>query len=308
MRCFQEFCRFFFFRFTLTRHLIVLQQIIQRCGFPDEVPDGTTERIHSTFLPHYVVLNLSYYILSWITETNATAPPSDSLEQGLRQMAVLKISRQSTGTQHAAQVARTYPRPLTLSELFLLGPASKARLLLISNMDGNGGSPWQSALMPLVNICAQLLWPKCAVSAFQGFLLSACQHMQIQEYVRLMSTWCEHNCHSRQFLLGSALLNMGEPEKAYEWMIQAAGGIGVDTFLAKHLFSIEELDSLKADCTDAVDQLTVMYYLKIIALFEQFGYYENVLDLAKTALAVCDENDPNRVRPPFFTSIVILSI
>ena len=92
------------FRFTLTRHLIVLQQIIQRCGFPDEVPDGTTERIHSTFLPHYVVLNLSYYILSWITETNATAPPSDSLEQGLRQMAVLKISRQNTGTQHAAQI------------------------------------------------------------------------------------------------------------------------------------------------------------------------------------------------------------
>ena len=43
---------------------------------------------------------------------------------------------------------------------------------------------------------------------------------------------------------------MGEPEKAYDWMIQAAGGIGVDTFLAKHLFSIEELDSLKADCTD----------------------------------------------------------
>ena len=88
----------------MTRHLIVLQQIIQRCGFPDEVPDGTTERIHSTFLPHYVVLNLSYYILSWITETNATAPPSDSLEQGLRQMAVLKISRQNTGTQHAAQI------------------------------------------------------------------------------------------------------------------------------------------------------------------------------------------------------------
>ena len=76
----------------LTRNLIILQQIIQRCGFPDEVSDGTTEMIHSTFLPTYVVLNLSYFILTWITETNATAPPSDSLEQGLRQMAVLKIS------------------------------------------------------------------------------------------------------------------------------------------------------------------------------------------------------------------------
>ena len=80
------------YRFMLTRNLIILQQIIQRCGFPDEVSDGTTEMIHSTFLPTYVVLNLSYFILTWITETNATAPPSDSLEQGLRQMAVLKIS------------------------------------------------------------------------------------------------------------------------------------------------------------------------------------------------------------------------
>ena len=35
--------------------------------------------------------------------------------------------------------------------------------------------------------------------------------MQIQQYVRLLSTWCDWNCQSRQFLLGSALLNMGEP-------------------------------------------------------------------------------------------------
>ena len=53
-------------------------------------------------------------------------------------------------------------------------------------------------------------------------VLSACQFMQIQEYVRLLSTWCDWNCHSRQFLLGSALMNMGEPEKASDWMVQVA--------------------------------------------------------------------------------------
>ncbi len=30
-------------------------------------------------------------------------------------------------------------------------------------------------------------------------------------------------------------------------------------------------------------------------LFEQFGYYDCVIDLAKTAAAICDENDPDKV-------------
>ena len=275
-------------RYILTRDLIVLQQIMLSCGFPDEVPAGATEIIHSTFLPRCVVLNLSYFIISWINGTNATAPPSDSLEQGLRQMAVLKISEKCGGSQHAAEIARTYPRPLTLAELFLLGPGAKSRLLLTG--DSVSGSAWQTTLMPLVNICAQLLWPRCAVPTFQAFLLTSCQHMQIQEYVRLLSTWCDFNCHSRQFLLGSALLNMGEPEKACDWMVKGAGGIGTDAFLTSHLFSPDELVE-----EFSVDQLTVMYFLKVINLFEQFGYHDHVIELAKTAIAICDEDDSNRV-------------
>ena len=53
--------------------------------------------------------------------------------------------------------------------------------------------------------------------------------LQVQEYVRLLSTWCDWNCHSRQFILGSALLNMGEPDKASDWMIKAAAGISAQS-------------------------------------------------------------------------------
>jgi nuclear pore complex protein Nup160 len=115
--------------------------------------------------------------------------------------------------------------------------------------------------------------------------------MQIQEYVRLLSTWCDWNCHSRQFLLGSALLNMGEPDKACDWMIQAAGGVGSDMFLTSHLFNPEEIQTF-ANCT--TDRMTVMYFLKIIHLFEQFGYYDHVIELAKTAIAICDDDDADR--------------
>jgi hypothetical protein len=83
-------------------------------------------------------------------------------------MAVLKITDRGAGAQHAAEVARNSPRPLTLSELFLSGPGAKARFLLTSDTDQ--GAPWHTVLMPLVNVCAQLLWPRCAVSTFQvGF-------------------------------------------------------------------------------------------------------------------------------------------
>ena len=51
------------------------------CGSPHEVPLEATEIIHSTFLPRCVVLNHSYFIISWINETHSTAPPNDSLEQ-----------------------------------------------------------------------------------------------------------------------------------------------------------------------------------------------------------------------------------
>lgn len=270
-------------RFALTRNVIVLQLVMLEGGFSDDVSANAAELIHSTYLPRSVVMAHCYFVLVWLTETTATAPPSDSLEQGLRQMAVLKISDQNTGRQHVAELARSSARPLTLSELFLAGPGGRTRGLLTSDTDHT--APWHTVLMPLVNISAQLLWPRCAVSAFQEFLLTACQHMQIQEYVRLLSTWCDWNCHSRQFLLGSALLNMGEPEKACDWMIEAAGGVGSDRFLTNQLFRTEEVNPYR---------LTIMYFLKVIYLFEQFGYYDYVIDLAKTAMAVCEDDDPDR--------------
>ncbi len=215
----------------------------------DALSAAASDVVHSALLPRTVVMTHCYSVLRWLTETVASAPPANSLEQGMRQMAVLRLSGAANhhhqrgpsaassayvGAESLAQLARASRRPFTLAELFLRGPGgARARQLL--SVSSAGGKPaaaetgaWRSALAPLVSIAAQLLWPRCAVSAFQEFLLTACQHMQIQEYVRLLSTWCEWNCHSRQFLLGSALLSMGEPEKAADWMVKAAGGVPTD--------------------------------------------------------------------------------
>ena len=63
-------------------------------------------------------------------------------------------------------------------------------------------------------------------------------NQQVQEYVRLLSTWCDWNCHSRQFILGSALLHMGEPDKASDWMIKAAAGISAQSDQGRSLVRV----------------------------------------------------------------------
>lgn len=81
---------------------------------------------------------------------------------------------------------------------------------------------------------------------------------------------------------------MSEPEKAADWMIRAAEGVLTDSFLVNHLFSEDE--------KRAHPKLHVLYFLKIIEVFQQFGYSDLVIELAKTAVDVCDVDDPNRVK------------
>ena len=44
----------------------------------------------------------------------------------------------------------------------------------------------------------------------------------------------------RQFLLGSAYLNMGEEEKALDLFLSAAGGVPQDTFLTEDLLNLTD--------------------------------------------------------------------
>ena len=66
-------------RFELTRDLIILQLLMLECGLTDSVSADTAEQIHSTFLPRSVVMAHCYFVLVWLTQTTATAPPANSL-------------------------------------------------------------------------------------------------------------------------------------------------------------------------------------------------------------------------------------
>ena len=51
--------------------------------------------------------------------------------------------------------------------------------------------------------------------------------------------------------------------------VQAAGGVASDRFLQSQVFSQDEIN----EAGSLEDRLTVLYFLKVIHLFEQFGYY-----------------------------------
>ena len=53
------------------------------------------------------------------------------------------------------------------------------------------------------------------------------------------------------------------------WGFQAAGGVSSDRFLQSQVFSQDEIN----EAGGSEDRLTVLYFLKVIHLFEQFGYY-----------------------------------
>ena len=124
-----------------------------------------------------------------------------------------------------------------------------------------------------------------------------------QKYCRLLSTWCDWHCHARQFLLATALLNMCEQvkketlclvfpsittcsqEKATDLLLSAAAGIPQDSFLTEHLLNLAGSSS---------DDLTVSYFLRVIALLEQFSCPDMVIMVAETGLAVAPQQHPER--------------
>jgi len=261
-------------RLWLSQQLLVTQHLVMGCGPSAGLAPATLDMILSTFLPRTTVMVHCYSVLQWLCTAPAIQPVHTSIQQSLRQMAVLKLNDSSTSSAQAKE-------NMSILELFLAGPGTRVR----SVVGDVCGDAWLLALPPLTNMTAQLLWPRCAAPTFLHFLLTSCQHILIQQYCRLLSTWCDWHCHARQFLLATALLNMCEQEKAVDLFISAAGGVPQDLFLTEHLLNLTG---------ETPDDLTVAYFLRVISLLEQFSCPDLVITMAETGLAVTPQTHPER--------------
>ncbi|CAG9561271.1 unnamed protein product [Danaus chrysippus] len=149
------------------------------------------------------------------------------------------------------------------------------------------GAPlhWHQALPLMAYHLAYQLWAVSGGFEFGWWLASINQPRLVQSYVALLEPWCEWNACSRQFILGMSLLELGESEAAYTSFCRAAKGVSTEPFLR----------SLVAPPDTALTQhqALVLYYMKVIKLFEIHDAGACVVRLAETAISIADKDDPN---------------
>lgn len=268
-------------RFSICRNLLILQQLVLSSRDPSFDP-RSLHSIRSSLAPRTVVLTQAYYAVIWICESTASPTPSQTLlETSLQHLSILKLSESTR-----VNVIQRQQRTLSLLELFVHSGGAKHAHTLMAHTKTDTGSlmPWHESMLTHVTLMAQFVWPISGNFIFPEWLLSSCQHLLVQEYVRLLSTWCEWNSASRKFILAVALLEMGETHKACDQFLRASNGILTDAFLAGTL-----LDT----CITSESSTLVHYYLKVIQLFEHHNAADCIIDLADAAITAAEKDDPN---------------
>ncbi|XP_074660540.1 nuclear pore complex protein Nup160-like [Tubulanus polymorphus] len=264
-------------RFEFARDLLILQAVLAFIGGQCGLRMVDCNHLLSHCIPRTSVLVRAYYLMSWMSKTVATVVPSNTVEFNLRAMAALDLS-DGQSTNMSDDISARNP---SLLELFLRGIGST--VIGTRNIASrNGQDPavvWTRAL--------PFLWPLSGDLTFPEFMVSKCQFVQLQEYVRLLADWCPWNNAGRVFLLGQAYLNTGESTKALNCFLEAAHSIPNDEFLTVKLLQIDLEASL------SLTQIQVIYYLKVIKLFEQFNYPDIVISLTTVAIDVADLEDKN---------------
>ncbi|GBP19915.1 Nuclear pore complex protein Nup160 homolog [Eumeta japonica] len=173
-------------------------------------------------------------------------------------------------------------------------------------------SSWHQALPHMSYHLAYQLWAVTGVFEFGWWLATINQPQLVKSYVTLLEPWCEWNACSqkssggsavksafesggtaktsafdpeRQFILGLALLDLEDPEGAYTAFRKAAKGVSTEPFLRQLVAA--------AVPPTSQHQALVLYYMKVIKLFEIHDAGACVVRLAETAISIAEKDDPN---------------
>ncbi|CAI9723426.1 Hypothetical predicted protein [Octopus vulgaris] len=276
-------------RLNATRDLLLLLLIAMKCGDQAHCGSGQCWSLQINLMPQVILNFRCYLVLKWVMSTVALPSPANTVEFNLTQLAALDISEATAQTPvYTPHIGSGQPS-LTLAELFLRGIGGlQVRTTLINSKMLNEEVPtlWINSLIPIIKILAKLLWPDSFSFLFPEFLVGHCQYLHLQEYVRMLSSWCPKNEHSRKFLLGQAYLYFNEPYKAAQSFVEAAEGLNNgEPFLVRKLLQIN--DDMN------IPMMEVNYYLKVINQFEHFQHPHIVISLAEEAICIASESDPN---------------
>ncbi|XP_019626298.1 PREDICTED: nuclear pore complex protein Nup160-like isoform X3 [Branchiostoma belcheri] len=268
-------------RLAICRDLLLLQGLMGRMGQRASLSQDSLNKLQSDLIPRTAQLMQVYHVITWVSTATYTHIPSTSLDMNLRQLQTMDISDLGTG------LPRYLMTEGSLLALFLHGVGGQQLGSLLAGsaeLDQDPCPLWSGVLQTAVLYILQLLYPMSPSSLFPEFLMTKCQYLQLQEYVRLLDSWCVWNTSSRRFFLGAAHLNCGEPHKAVDCFLQGVHGVGNEDFL---------LNKLLQPTDQELEHLPVLYLVKVLRLLEQFEVPELVISLANSAIGMAQPDDPN---------------
>lgn len=264
------------FRFALCQNLLLLQSLIIAVG-----QNVSGHLIREQLLPKTERLVRAYYVALWAAETEGN-PVSSVLEGGISRMS---LSSRSDGFGIISQSAQ----PSSLVWLFLRdGGEDAVRRQLSKHYQLENGQIWAAILPSYISAAAQLVWPFVDDYSFPKSLSDLGQHLQLQEYVRLLAGWCDRNWETRNFLLATSLLGCNEHHKACQLFREIAH----KRYLTEPYIQQQVL-RMVGDELPSQQSLLSLYFLRVIRAFEQARHPECVITLAEEALSPMPPDDPN---------------
>lgn len=256
-------------RYALCRNLLIIQHILID-GF--SLNCNEAEIIRSKHIPETIIFLQSYYVMVWIGE-DAFAIPQNKTN-------VIGFNSQGG-----------YNQPSSLLQLFIKNKGLQSALKIFfrdDDMDdeerGSGDYEvdnfWSKNLLSIANYIERFIWAISGQFVFGEWLAESQQNLLIEEYVRLLNKWCEHNSCSRHFILAMTFLNTGETQKAYDMFIESAKGALSEPFLMRFVNSSEFHSS---------NEIMAQYYLKVMRMFEKYEIFDCVISIAEVAIGAADK-------------------
>lgn len=268
------------FRFTFCQNLLLLEGLVIAAG---QMRNDLSRQLDfiSKIVPETQKLVRAYYVALWATETEAN-PVSSVLEGGISRMS---LSSRSDGF---GIISQNTQQP-SLIRLFLRdGGGELVRRQLSGKYQLEVSQIWADILPSYISTTAQLIWPLSDDYAFPKSLLDLGQHLQLQEYARLLGDWSHNNWETRTFLLATSLLGCNEHHKACMLFQKLAyRRIPTEPYIQQQVGRMTGADSGQKL------SLLPLYFLRVIKAFEQARCPECIITLAEVALKCTPKNDPN---------------
>ncbi|KAI8512729.1 hypothetical protein Bbelb_093680 [Branchiostoma belcheri] len=177
-------------RLAICRDLLLLQGLMGRMGQRASLSQDSLNKLQSDLIPRTAQLMQVYYVIAWVSTATYTHIPSTSLDMNLRQLQTMDISDLGTG------LPRYLMTEGSLLALFLHGVGGQQLGSLLAGsaeLDQDPCPLWSGVLQTAVLYILQLLYPMSPSSLLPEFLMTKCQYLQLQEYVRLLDSWCVWN-------------------------------------------------------------------------------------------------------------------